>query len=94
MSEKRILGNLECPVCFEEVELRQAKGGRPYIVCELCGIQLFTRSQKSAKILTDLLSEVKEKIPAAKPEKIPAVVQEKIPEAKPEKTIFDFFGGD
>ncbi len=34
-----------CPVCKEALEVRRTKKGKPYVVCNSCGIQLFVRVQ-------------------------------------------------
>lgn len=32
-----------CPVCTDRREVRTTKKGKPYVVCDPCGIQLFVR---------------------------------------------------
>lgn len=32
-----------CPVCGEARDVRTTKNGKPYIVCQSCGVQLFVR---------------------------------------------------
>ena len=32
-----------CPVCTDPREVRQTKKGKPYLVCDPCGIQVFIR---------------------------------------------------
>lgn len=32
-----------CPVCAKPLDVRQSKKGKPYVVCEACGIQVFIR---------------------------------------------------
>lgn len=32
-----------CPVCTDPREVRQTKKGKPYLVCDPCGIQIFIR---------------------------------------------------
>lgn len=32
-----------CPVCTDPRDVRQTKKGKPYIVCDPCGIQVFIR---------------------------------------------------
>src|SRR6266852_3197473 len=32
-----------CPVCTDPLEVRQTKKGKPYLVCDPCGIQVFIR---------------------------------------------------
>jgi hypothetical protein len=34
---------LPCPTCRNELEPRTSKKGKPYFVCELCGVQIFFR---------------------------------------------------
>lgn len=42
MSSKQMF---PCPVCAAAREVRMTKKNKPYITCDLCGIQLFVRGQ-------------------------------------------------
>ena len=33
-----------CPVCTGPLDVRQSKKGKPYVVCDYCGIQMFVRN--------------------------------------------------
>lgn len=34
-----------CPVCMQAREVRVTKKGKPYLVCDPCGVQVFVRGQ-------------------------------------------------
>ncbi len=40
------MSTLPCPTCRNELEPRTSKKGKPYFVCELCGVQIFFRLQE------------------------------------------------
>lgn len=46
-----------CPTCDEGLDVRTSKNGKPYVVCNQCGVQLFVRMQpgieKFEKIITE-----------------------------------------
>lgn len=99
MSKNQVLGNCDCPLCgFKLQEVRIASGGKPYIICDECGMQLFARQARSVRILKEKTAPiypaaepVKKKAepePVKKPEAVPAPA----PEQKKEKTMFDFLG--
>lgn len=48
--------NWKCPVCFQDREIRLSKSGRPYVLCNECGVQCFVRGdvgiRKMHRILT------------------------------------------
>lgn len=53
MSNK-VLGHCACPMCgFPDQEVREssAKSPKPYLNCDECGVQIFTRQAKSVRIL-------------------------------------------
>ncbi len=34
-----------CPICKEPLEVRTSKKGKPYVVCNTCGMQMFIRKR-------------------------------------------------
>jgi hypothetical protein len=55
---------LPCLLCTERLEKRIDKNGKPYFVCNPCGIQLFIRRPHGIKLLEKLLWDVaKHEIP-------------------------------
>jgi hypothetical protein len=49
---------LPCFLCIAKLEKRISKRGKPYFVCNPCGIQLFVRKDHGIKLLNKLLSDV------------------------------------
>ena len=47
----KVIGYVECPDCGERCEVREAKTGKPYVVCDECGVQHFYRSRKGIERL-------------------------------------------
>lgn len=47
---------LPCFLCGAKLEKRTDKNGKPYFVCNPCGIQLFVRREHGIKLLDTLLS--------------------------------------
>src|SRR5580704_5531516 len=55
---------LPCFLCVDKLERRTDKNGKPYFVCNPCGIQLFVRRPHGIKLLNKLLADVaKNEIP-------------------------------
>jgi|SRR5579871_966148 len=55
---------LPCLLCTEKLEKRRDKHGKPYFVCNPCGIQLFIRRQHGIRLLEKLLRNIaKHEIP-------------------------------
>jgi DNA-directed RNA polymerase subunit RPC12/RpoP len=48
-----------CTLCDQELVIRSTKNGKPYLLCEDCGIQIFFRSQKSIDLLEKKLKQRK-----------------------------------
>jgi hypothetical protein len=44
-----------CPVCGTGLEIRRSQKGKPYCVCDSCGIQLFFRGQTGIHRLHELI---------------------------------------
>ncbi|HUO17322.1 MAG TPA: hypothetical protein VMX38_20240 [Verrucomicrobiae bacterium] len=55
---------LPCFLCAAKLERRTAKTGKPYFICNPCGIQMFIRKQHGIRLLENLLRDVaKNEIP-------------------------------
>ena len=52
----RRVGSLPCVLCNRSLERREDKNGKPYFVCDECGIQLFVRGASGIQRLARLLS--------------------------------------
>src|SRR5258708_8557592 len=48
---------LPCFLCIAKLEERTSKRGKPYFVCNPCGIQLFVRKDHGIKLLNKLLED-------------------------------------
>ena len=48
---------LPCLLCVEKLEKRIDKNGKPYFVCNPCGIQLFVRRPHGIALLNKLLAD-------------------------------------
>jgi len=47
---------LPCPLCEDRLEIRISKTGKPYIVCDDCGVQMFIRYPAGIERLVDRVS--------------------------------------
>ena len=34
-----------CPICKDPLDVRKSKKGKPYVVCDCCGVQMFVRNR-------------------------------------------------
>jgi hypothetical protein len=50
--------SLPCLLCVAKLEKRIDKNGKPYFVCNPCGIQLFIRRKNGIELLDRLLRDV------------------------------------
>ncbi len=56
-------GKFPCPLCSRPLEVRIDRTGKPYCVCNSCGIQLFIRGKRGVERLRRFLSsDIAEKI--------------------------------
>ena len=51
-----IEGKFPCPLCSRPLGVRTDRGGKPYCVCNSCGIQLFIRGKRGINRLERFLS--------------------------------------
>jgi transcription elongation factor Elf1 len=45
-----------CPVCERKCLIRISKSGKPYMVCDSCGVQLFVRYQEGLERLIEKIT--------------------------------------
>ena len=50
--------SLPCFLCERKLEQRTSKNGKPYFVCDACGIQLFVRRKQGIEKLSQLIEEM------------------------------------
>ena len=50
--------SLPCFLCGCRLEMRTSKNGKPYFVCDTCGIQLFVRRKQGIEKLRKLIDEL------------------------------------
>ncbi len=48
---------IPCLLCGNVIDIRFSKRDKPYLVCDLCGSQLFSRAKKSETILLEKAKE-------------------------------------
>jgi DNA-directed RNA polymerase subunit RPC12/RpoP len=47
-------GFFPCPVCSDRLDVRESKKGKPYVVCNQCGVQMFVRNDAGIRDLQRL----------------------------------------
>ena len=46
--------NFDCPLCGERLDIRlDNKHKKPYVICDLCGVQLFIRKPRGIRKLQE-----------------------------------------
>src|SRR5580704_4011619 len=51
---------LPCLLCGEYLDQRTAKNGKPYFVCDPCGMQIFIRRRQGIENLDQLMATLRE----------------------------------
>jgi ssDNA-binding Zn-finger/Zn-ribbon topoisomerase 1 len=46
-----------CPICGEPLDARKSKKGKPYVVCNVCGVQMFVRFEPGVREFEKLVAE-------------------------------------
>ena|SRR5436190_1881237 len=46
-----------CPLCFVPLRVRSSKKGKPYVVCDACGVQMFVRAKPGIARLASLMAQ-------------------------------------
>jgi transcription elongation factor Elf1 len=57
---KRDLRLFPCCVCGEAREVRTTKKGKPYMICDPCGVQMFVRVETGIRRLEQLVADADE----------------------------------
>ena len=47
-------------MCTQELKQRKDKNGKPYFVCDVCGVQIFVRGRQGIKSLSQLITTLRE----------------------------------
>lgn len=42
-----------CPLCIRRCQVRTTKKGKPYLICDVCGLQMFVRYEAGIARLAD-----------------------------------------
>lgn len=50
-----------CCICTSPLEVRDTKKGKPYVICDPCGMQMFVRNGDGIRRFEILLAETQEK---------------------------------
>ena len=50
-----------CPLCGEGLEVSQSKKGKPYVVCNGCGVQMFVRNEGGIRTFEKLVAQAETK---------------------------------
>lgn len=53
--EKHSNSRFPCPVCGEGLDVRTQKRGKPYVICNRCGVQLFIRLEAGIRKFRELV---------------------------------------
>src|SRR5688572_29594116 len=46
-----------CPLCLVPLPIRSSKKGKPYVVCDSCGVQMFVRAKPGIARLASLMAQ-------------------------------------
>lgn len=49
-----------CPICGAALDIRESKKGKPYVVCNACGVQLFVRNGAGIRRFEKLIDDASE----------------------------------
>jgi transcription elongation factor Elf1 len=60
LSAKRDLRLFPCCVCGEAREVRTTKKGKPYMICDPCGVQMFVRVETGIRRFKQLVADAEE----------------------------------
>ncbi len=56
---KESVKKFPCPLCKEHLEVRlDVKHGKPYVICNPCGVQMFVRREKGIELLNKKVKSV------------------------------------
>lgn len=91
-AKNEVLGHTKCPLCgFDHQEVRAASNGKPYMICDECGMQMFARQARSVRLLRERAGGGVQGV--AQAAKVSAKEAQAAPPnaTQPERTIFDMF---
>jgi DNA-directed RNA polymerase subunit RPC12/RpoP len=54
------MAKIPCLLCSQDLEQRRAKNGKPYFVCDPCGMQIFVRGRQGIENLAQLIATLQE----------------------------------
>ena len=46
-----------CPLCLRPLDVRMTKRKKPYVICSLCGVQMFVREKAGIETLSKLVEQ-------------------------------------
>lgn len=46
-----------CPVCLKPLDVRTSKRDKPYVICSLCGVQMFVREKAGIEAFETLVKQ-------------------------------------
>jgi DNA-directed RNA polymerase subunit RPC12/RpoP len=52
------MSSIPCFLCGRQLEKRTDKNGKPYFVCDPCGMQVFVRGKKGRELLDELFRDL------------------------------------
>lgn len=77
------VGKIKCQFCDAEADIRRAKTGKPYIMCDECGTQVFARGDAAVASLEAKISGAG---PALAPGPLPGRKEDIVPGVEGERT--------
>ena len=51
---------LPCNLCSQKLQQRTDKNGKPYFICDPCGVQMFIRCKQGIDNLAELIAQLEE----------------------------------
>lgn len=57
MEDIKLKRSFACPLCGKFLEVRESKKGKPYVICDDCGMQMFVRGIEGIKNFAELTSD-------------------------------------
>ncbi|MDH5414635.1 MAG: hypothetical protein OEW87_10900 [Flavobacteriaceae bacterium] len=58
MRKHKIKRWIHCFLCGNQLEVRNSKREKPYLVCDPCGMQVFVRREEGINLLEDLIRNI------------------------------------
>lgn len=54
------MAKIRCILCGQELRQRKDKNGKPYFICDPCGMQIFVRGRQGIENLAQLIATLRE----------------------------------